>query len=82
MNTAEQLIHDKQVATWLLFCAAVVFGMILLGGVTRLTHSGLSMVEWKPLMGVIPPLTEQEWRDRGGETLASPQCLGGSKADS
>jgi cytochrome c oxidase assembly protein subunit 15 len=35
--------------------------MILLGGVTRLTHSGLSMVEWKPLMGAIPPLTEQDW---------------------
>ncbi|MAL96094.1 MAG: heme A synthase [Haliea sp.] len=35
--------------------------MILLGGVTRLTHSGLSMVEWRPLMGIIPPLTEQAW---------------------
>lgn len=62
MTIIEQRAHDKQVATWLLFCAAVVFGMILLGGVTRLTHSGLSMVEWKPLMGVIPPLTEQDWQ--------------------
>ncbi|MEM9255097.1 MAG: COX15/CtaA family protein [Pseudomonadota bacterium] len=53
--------HDRQVATWLLFCTAVVFGMILLGGVTRLTHSGLSMVEWRPLMGVIPPLSEEAW---------------------
>jgi cytochrome c oxidase assembly protein subunit 15 len=60
--TTAQHNHDRQVATWLLFCAAVVFGMILLGGVTRLTHSGLSMVEWKPLMGVIPPLTEQDWQ--------------------
>jgi heme a synthase len=57
----QQDLHDRQVATWLLLCAAVIFGMILLGGVTRLTHSGLSMVEWKPLMGVIPPLTEQAW---------------------
>ena len=48
---------------WLLLCAAVIFGMILLGGVTRLTNSGLSMVEWKPLMGVVPPLSEQAWQE-------------------
>jgi heme a synthase len=42
-------------------CAVVVFGMILLGAVTRLTHSGLSIVEWKPLLGAIPPLTESDW---------------------
>ncbi|GAB3316000.1 COX15/CtaA family protein [Haliea atlantica] len=59
----QQTQHDRQVAAWLIFCAAVIFGMILLGGVTRLTHSGLSMVEWRPLMGIIPPLTEQAWLD-------------------
>lgn len=59
----QQTRHDRQVATWLIFCAVVIFGMILLGGVTRLTHSGLSMVEWRPLMGIIPPLTEQAWLD-------------------
>jgi cytochrome c oxidase assembly protein subunit 15 len=37
--------------------------MILLGGVTRLTNSGLSMVEWKPLMGIVPPLSEQAWQE-------------------
>ncbi|NQX88838.1 MAG: COX15/CtaA family protein [Halioglobus sp.] len=62
MLIAEQSRNDRQVSTWLLVCAVVVFGMILLGGVTRLTHSGLSMVEWKPLMGVIPPMTEQDWQ--------------------
>jgi len=46
---------------WLIFCSAVVLGMIMLGGATRLTHSGLSMVEWKPLIGIIPPLSEAEW---------------------
>ena len=61
LNTYQQQNYDRQVAAWLLLCAAVIFGMILLGGVTRLTGSGLSMVEWKPLMGVIPPLTEQAW---------------------
>ncbi len=54
--------HDRQVAAWLLLCAAVIFGMIILGGVTRLTNSGLSMVEWKPLMGAIPPLSEEAWQ--------------------
>jgi heme a synthase len=54
--------NDRQIAAWLLLCAAVIFGMILLGGVTRLTESGLSMVEWKPLMGVMPPLNEAEWQ--------------------
>lgn len=61
MLSNEQPRYDHQVAAWLLLCAAVIFGMILLGGVTRLTHSGLSMVEWKPLVGAIPPLSEQAW---------------------
>jgi len=63
MILVAQRDHDRQVARWLLFCATVVFGMILLGAVTRLTNSGLSIVEWKPLLGAIPPLTEQDWQD-------------------
>jgi cytochrome c oxidase assembly protein subunit 15 len=55
--------YDLQIAYWLLACAAVIFGMILLGGVTRLTNSGLSMVEWKPLMGIIPPLNQADWQE-------------------
>jgi len=63
MILVAQRDHDRQVARWLLFCATVVFGMILLGAVTRLTNSGLSIVEWKPLLGAIPPLTEHDWQD-------------------
>jgi cytochrome c oxidase assembly protein subunit 15 len=63
MTFTEQNENDRKVAAWLLFCAAVVLGMILLGGVTRLTNSGLSMVEWKPLLGVVPPLSEQAWQE-------------------
>ena len=63
MTFIEENDHDRQVAGWLLFCAAVILGMILLGAVTRLTGSGLSMVEWRPLMGVIPPLSEQAWQE-------------------
>ncbi len=50
------------IAAWLLACCAMVFVMIVLGGITRLTHSGLSMVDWRPLMGWLPPLTEAEWQ--------------------
>ena len=53
--------NNRQLAIWLFICAASVFLMIVLGGVTRLTHSGLSMVEWKPLLGIIPPLSGSDW---------------------
>jgi heme a synthase len=62
MTDSDQMRYDRQVAWWLIVCAAVIFGMILLGAVTRLTHSGLSIVEWKPLLGAIPPLNEQDWQ--------------------
>jgi cytochrome c oxidase assembly protein subunit 15 len=61
MISAEQRRYNRQIAYWLLLCAAVIFGMIVLGGVTRLTHSGLSMVEWRPLLGIIPPIGQEEW---------------------
>jgi cytochrome c oxidase assembly protein subunit 15 len=63
MLSVQYAQYDRQIANWLLFCAAVIFGMIVLGGVTRLTDSGLSMVEWKPLMGVIPPLSQEAWQE-------------------
>ncbi len=46
---------------WLIIMAGLVGVMVLIGGVTRLTGSGLSMVEWRPLMGTLPPLTAAEW---------------------
>jgi cytochrome c oxidase assembly protein subunit 15 len=52
----------RAVATWLLLCALAVTAMVVVGGVTRLTHSGLSMVEWQPLVGTIPPLSEADWQ--------------------
>ncbi len=62
MANADHKTYHRQIASWLMFCAAVILGMILLGGVTRLTDSGLSMVEWKPLMGAIPPLSDESWQ--------------------
>jgi len=54
--------HNRSIATWLLICCALVFVMVVLGGFTRLTGSGLSMVDWRPLMGWLPPLTDAEWQ--------------------
>lgn len=61
-SRAYQPHHDRQLALWLLSCALVIYGMILLGGVTRLTESGLSMVEWRPIMGIWPPIGEAAWQ--------------------
>ena len=53
---------EKQIANWLFFTAFMVFAMAVIGAITRLTESGLSMVEWRPLIGTIPPLSEAEWQ--------------------
>lgn len=53
----------KQVAAWLLVCCALVFAMVVVGGATRLTHSGLSIVEWQPLVGTVPPLSDADWQE-------------------
>ncbi|MEJ2399051.1 MAG: COX15/CtaA family protein [Gammaproteobacteria bacterium] len=53
---------DRRIAIWLIIVALMIYGMVILGGVTRLTGSGLSMVKWDPIMGAIPPLNHQEWQ--------------------
>lgn len=63
----------RRIAIWLIACAGVIFAMIVLGGVTRLTGSGLSMVEWKPLMGVLPPLNEAHWQATFEKYQAFPE---------
>ncbi len=52
---------DKALKTWLKIVALMVFCMIILGGATRLTDSGLSITEWQPVMGAIPPLSDEDW---------------------
>jgi len=54
---------DRQIVIWLLSGCFLIFLMVIVGGLTRLTHSGLSMVEWHLFMGSIPPMTEQEWQE-------------------
>src|SRR5712691_6402147 len=52
---------SRQVALWLLFCCGMIFVMVVLGGVTRLTLSGLSITEWQPVVGILPPLSPAAW---------------------
>lgn len=54
--------NNRKVAIWLLTCCGLVFCMVVLGGFTRLTGSGLSMVDWRPLMGWLPPLGDADWQ--------------------
>ncbi len=65
--------NRKVIAGWLLVVAFLVFCMVVLGGVTRLTNSGLSMVEWKPVTGWLPPLSEQAWQDEFAKYKAFPE---------
>ena len=52
----------KQIAIWLLCGCFLIFCMVIIGGITRLTGSGLSITEWKPIMGSIPPLNDDDWQ--------------------
>ncbi|MDQ3235417.1 MAG: COX15/CtaA family protein [Pseudobdellovibrionaceae bacterium] len=56
-----QTQSNSGIRIWLLITAFMVFSMVAVGGLTRLTRSGLSIVEWKPISGVLPPLTEEAW---------------------
>ena len=53
---------DRIVGLWLYVICAMVFAIVMVGGATRLTDSGLSITEWKPIMGAIPPLSDADWQ--------------------
>ncbi|MBO6837161.1 MAG: COX15/CtaA family protein [Alphaproteobacteria bacterium] len=61
MNTVENTARPRAVGLWLCATAFMVFAMMIIGAITRLTESGLSMVEWRPLIGALPPLNDAEW---------------------
>jgi cytochrome c oxidase assembly protein subunit 15 len=61
------------VAGWLFLCAGLVYLMIVVGGLTRLTESGLSIVEWAPIMGTLPPLSQAEWERTFDRYKAFPE---------
>jgi cytochrome c oxidase assembly protein subunit 15 len=63
----------RAVAAWLFLCAASVLAMVVIGGITRLTKSGLSIVEWNPVLGALPPLTDADWNAAYAAYQASPE---------
>ena len=65
--------NDRIIARWLFLCALLIFAMVILGGVTRLTGSGLSMVNWHPIHGAIPPLSDQAWNEEFYHYQQSPE---------
>ena len=67
------LSSRRAVAAWLILCAALTFAMVVVGGITRLTESGLSIVEWQPLIGALPPLSQAEWEALFAKYRETPQ---------
>jgi cytochrome c oxidase assembly protein subunit 15 len=63
----------RAVGLWLVACCAMIFAMVVIGGITRLTESGLSIVEWQPIGGAVPPLDHDDWRRLFSDYQASPQ---------
>ncbi|HXC38071.1 MAG TPA: COX15/CtaA family protein [Burkholderiales bacterium] len=70
---ASKAALGRPIAIWLLVCCAMVFGMIVVGGATRLTHSGLSITEWQPILGTLPPLTAGDWQQAFDKYKATPE---------
>lgn len=69
----DPIISHKSVSYWLFGTSTLVFGIVVLGGLTRLTESGLSITEWKPITGAIPPLNQQEWEREFNKYQDSPE---------
>src|SRR5437660_1988643 len=66
-------IPRRAIRLWLWPVAALIFAMVLVGGATRLTESGLSIVEWKPVTGTLPPLSEAAWQAEFDKYKTIPQ---------
>ncbi|MGB5724715.1 MAG: COX15/CtaA family protein, partial [Parasphingorhabdus sp.] len=63
------------IANWLYSVAFLVFIMVVVGGITRLTESGLSITEWKPVTGALPPLSEADWLSEFAKYQQIPEYL-------
>src|SRR6516165_3702982 len=72
-GTLTRYPHNRAMRLWLYAVAALVMAMVLVGGATRLTESGLSITEWKPVTGVVPPRSQNAWRAEFGKYQATPQ---------
>ena len=70
---ADVQARPRIIAAWLFAVAGLVFAMVVVGGITRLTESGLSIVKWNPIGGMVPPLNAAEWQAMFAAYKASPQ---------
>lgn len=75
VSCATPLRFQKPILIWLFVIGLAVFGMVVIGGLTRLTESGLSIVEWKPVAGTLPPLTDAAWQEEFAAYQTSPQYV-------
>ncbi|HEX7970264.1 MAG TPA: COX15/CtaA family protein [Stellaceae bacterium] len=66
-------VAERPIALWLLACCAMVLLMVVIGGITRLTESGLSITEWQPVTGALPPLDAAQWQAEFDKYRAIPQ---------
>jgi len=73
MSSPAQTVQRRAVRLWLLSVAALIFLIVLVGGATRLTESGLSIVEWRPVTGMLPPLSAAAWQAEFEKYQAIPQ---------
>ena len=73
MSTANFWKSRRAVGLWLLVVALVILVMVVIGGLTRLTGSGLSITEWDPIMGAIPPLNDAQWAEAFARYRHIPQ---------
>jgi cytochrome c oxidase assembly protein subunit 15 len=69
----DDLDHGRAIRLWLYVVAALIFAMVVVGGATRLTESGLSITEWQPVTGTLPPLSEAQWQTEFQKYQAIPQ---------
>ncbi|KAI0347021.1 COX15-CtaA-domain-containing protein [Trametopsis cervina] len=67
------VLSPPPVAIWLLASSTLVFAVIVVGGVTRLTESGLSITEWRPVSGILPPLSQAEWEEEFNKYKRTPE---------
>ena len=76
MTASENFLKSRRaVGFWLLAVALVILAMVTIGGLTRLTGSGLSITQWEPIMGAIPPLNQREWMDAFTQYQRIPQYI-------
>jgi cytochrome c oxidase assembly protein subunit 15 len=73
VERAHTAASARPIVAWLLVCCALVFAMVVVGGVTRLTHSGLSITEWQPIVGTLPPLSAADWNDAFAKYQLTPE---------